>query len=93
MEQEADYVTIGTDWEAAGDDDHVLVRYSGEFLPDDVVTPVGDVWIEMVTDRRKDDDGFMLTLQSTQLGEYQSHHVHSVYHPDTATIARSHFDN
>eukprot|EP00057_Strongylocentrotus_purpuratus_P025230 XP_011679704.1 PREDICTED: tolloid-like protein 2 [Strongylocentrotus purpuratus] len=48
MEKEADYVTIGTDWEAAGDGDHVLVRYSGEFLPDDVITTVGDVWIEMV---------------------------------------------
>ncbi|XP_063968627.1 uncharacterized protein LOC129279967 [Lytechinus pictus] len=66
-EKEADYLTIGTDWEAVGNGANVLVRYSGEFIPDDVITPVGDVWIKMVTDGRTDDDGFKMTLQSTKL--------------------------
>ncbi|XP_071496594.1 cubilin-like [Diadema antillarum] len=66
LEHKTDFLTIGTgqDPTALGT---VLVRFSGEFLPDVVVTPTGDIWISMTTDEGINHNGFRLHVLSTTL--------------------------
>ena len=67
LEQEADYLTVGTGHNPL-DKAATLIRYSGDFIPDDVITPTAEVWFSMRTDSRRDSDGFKMELQAAFTG-------------------------
>ncbi|XP_071482825.1 tolloid-like protein 1 [Diadema antillarum] len=68
LEHGVDFLTIGTGRDPSSIES-VLVRLSGEFLPDDIVTPTDKIWLAMDSSLDQEAPGFHLKLEETMLDE------------------------